>query len=324
MSVPFLPIIALLSSAPVDTTGIQVDPIAVATEIAVSSTAAPEQSKPPEPAASPVPAPVTPPAATPPAATAATVPADDGEILVTARTRIAADPAQAINEVSFDAVQGVDKAFVAPISLAYKKTVPKPVRSGLRNFLTNLQEPVIFLNFMLQLKVGKAAETFGRFAINSTVGVGGLMDVAKKKPFYLPHRPNGFAYTLGFYGVKPGPYLFLPLIGPTTVRDLIGRTADLTILPSVFGKPFNNPVYSVTTTAIKSIDERAEDDGRLSSYKNGKTSTYEAIRTWYLTKRQAEIDELRAMGHKKKAAPLLPTPAVPVPAVTPPPSAAPQ
>src|SRR3546814_5937005 len=68
--------------------------------------------------------------------------------------------------------------------------------------------PVNFLNFLLQFKIGKAAETLGRFVVNTTFGVGGLVDVAKTKPFNLPYRRNGFANTLGFYGVEPGPYFY--------------------------------------------------------------------------------------------------------------------
>ncbi|MCE3590054.1 VacJ family lipoprotein, partial [Escherichia coli] len=103
---------------------------------------------------------------------------------------------------------------------------------GIRNFFNNLSEPVSFLNFMLQIKPGRAAETVARFAVNTTVGVGGVIDVARRKPFRRPRRPNGFANTLGFYGVKPGPFLFLPLIGPTTVRDLVGLSIDRMVLPS--------------------------------------------------------------------------------------------
>ncbi len=111
---------------------------------------------------------------------------------------------------------------MAPVAKAYKKSLPKPVRSGIRNFLNNLGEPIVFLNYLLQLKPGKAFETLGRFAINSTIGIGGLVDVAKKEPFNLPHRRNGFANTLGYYGVDSGSYLYLPIIGATTVRDLVG------------------------------------------------------------------------------------------------------
>ncbi len=90
--------------------------------------------------------------------------------------------------MSFEATQKVDVAVVEPIARTYEEVLPKEVRSGLRNFFRNLASPVIFINFMLQMKPAKAFETLaGRFALNSTVGIGGLMDVAKKKPFYLPY-----------------------------------------------------------------------------------------------------------------------------------------
>src|SRR3546814_16310736 len=79
---------------------------------------------------------------------------------------------------------------------------------------------------MLQFKPGKAMETAGRFTINTTLGVAGLFDVAKRKPFFLPYRPNGLANVLGYYGVGPGPYLSLPIAGPPTLRDITGDTWD--------------------------------------------------------------------------------------------------
>lgn len=102
-----------------------------------------------------------------------------------------------------------------------------PIRSGLRNFRFNLHEPIVCVNFLFQHKVGKAGETLARFAINSTIGVAGVFDMAKRRTFRLPRRRNGFGDTMGFYGVKPGPYFFLPLIGPTTARDLLGTVAGL-------------------------------------------------------------------------------------------------
>lgn len=215
-------------------------------------------------------------------------------IVVTARPHdVPGDPLQSVNVTSFEAVQAVDDAFVGPVSMAYKDSVPGPVRRGLRNFLNNLQQPVIFLNYLLQLKPGKAAETLGRFAVNSTIGVAGLIDVAKKRPFNLPHRPNGFAYTLGFYGVKPGPYLYLPLIGPTTIRDLAGRSLDLFVLPFSVGKPFTHPAYSISTTTFRGLDDRAEANDELNAMRNETADPYTALRDAYMHKRQAEIDELR-------------------------------
>ncbi|MBX9813926.1 MAG: VacJ family lipoprotein, partial [Sphingomonas sp.] len=170
------------------------------------------------------------------------------------------DPMQGVNKVSFEATQAVDKAFFGPVALGYKK-LPRPVRSGIRNFLRNLSEPVVFVNFLLQLKPGKAAETVGRFVINSTAGLAGFVDVARAEPFNLPYRPNGFANTLALYGVGPGPYLFLPLIGPTTVRDLFGRGVDAAVLPLAIGFPFDDIRFNVPANALRSIDYRAEFDG---------------------------------------------------------------
>lgn len=225
----------------------------------------------------------------------APIPAEDeGAIVVTAKPAPPpGDPLEQVNVKSFEAVQAVDKAVVGPVALAYKDAVPSPVRSGLRNVLSNLREPVVFLNFLLQLKPGKAAETLGRFAINSTIGAAGLFDIAEKRPFNLPRRPNGFADTLGYYGVKPGPYFYLPLVGPTTLRDMVGDGLDTLVLPLSIGKPFSEPAYVTSTYAIRSLDERAEFDEQLHRLRDGTADPYAATREYYLQMRQAEIDELR-------------------------------
>jgi phospholipid-binding lipoprotein MlaA len=231
------------------------------------------------------------------------------EIVITARPSSRDDPLAAINAKSFAATQAIDKAVVGPIALAFQRTVPTPVRDGLRNFLNNLHEPVIALNFLLQLKPGKAAETLGRFAINSTVGGAGLFDVAKRKPFNLPRRPNGFADTLGFYGVKPGPFLFLPLVGATTPRDLLGGILDGFALPFAIGKPFNRFTYTVPTGALREVDNRAEFDDKLTQLRD-QPDPYVALRRYYLEKRRAEIEGLR--GGDRRAGTLVISPRVPI------------
>lgn len=232
------------------------------------------------------------------------------DIVVTAQPTPKEDPLKQANEVSFEVVQAADKAIVGPAAMAYKEGLPKPIRKGLHNFLYNIGEPVVAVNFLLQLKPGKAIETVGRFVINSTIGVAGLFDVAKKKPFKLPHRVNGFAYTMGYYGIKPGAYLYLPLIGPTTIRDLSGRLMDLAFLPTVVGAPFNDPYYTLPSGVIYALDDRVEFDDKLEELRNGDRPAYDALREYYMTKRQAEIDELR--GKK----PVIEVPAV-VPTVDP-------
>jgi len=209
------------------------------------------------------------------------------------------DPLEGVNEASFEAVQAVDEAVIAPIAHGYMKGVPKPVRSGLHNFLNNLDEPIVFLNFLLQLKPGKAIETLGRFTINSTIGVGGLIDVAKKKPFNLPRRSNGLADTLGYYGVKPGPYLFLPLIGSTTVRDVFGRLVDLSLLPTAVGKPFNDPAFALAKGTVSGLDERTQNDEVITRIREESSNPYATMREYYLKKREAEIEVLH--GRRESA-----------------------
>lgn len=257
-----------------------------------------EPAKPAEAAVPPA-VPAAPAAQTEPVAPPSVPSANDANtIIVTARPRSTpGDPFEELNLKSFTVIQTVDKAFTGPAARTYKRSLPSPVRSGLRNALSNLQEPVIFLNFLIQLKPGKSAETFGRFVVNSTIGGAGLFDVAKKRPFNLPHRTNGFAYSLGYYGVKPGPFLYLPLIGPTTLRDVAGRLVDLSVLPFAVGKPFSELAFAIPTTVIRLLDERAEADEDIQKLRAESKSPYSTVRENYLRKRQAEIDELRGRHH---------------------------
>ena len=253
-----------------------------------------------------------------PAEQAAPAPADPAptnptEIVVQAAPKPPKeDPLRGVNAQTFVVVSKVDGAVVRPIAMAYKHVLPEPARDGLHNALSNLTEPVVFVNDLLQLKPGRAVKTLGRFLINSTVGLAGLFDVAKKKPFHLAHHNNGFANTLGFYGVGPGPYLYLPLIGATTLRDMFGRVIDLSLLPAAAGAPFNNPSFSLPNSALKSIDDRVTYDGRQLDFE-AQPDPYAAERAFYL---QARADEIAALHSHK---PEQPAPAAPAPTPAPPP-----
>lgn len=215
------------------------------------------------------------------------------------------DPLEGFNRAMFGIHQAADKAVLRPIAMGYKAVVPRPARSGLRNLLSNLTEPFVFLNFLLQARPGKAAETFARFAVNSTVGIAGLFDVAKGKDIRLPHRNNGFGATLAIYGIGPGPYLFLPFIGPATLRDFVGKSADEALLPAVVGNPFNRVEYQIATGAISGLDERAEADADLKALFADAVDPYATLRSVYLQDRAAEIDAIRG-HHKVKAVPATP------------------
>ena len=247
--------------------------------------------------APPVPVPAEPPAqASEPAKPTHSENPENDVIVTAARRPPPGDPFQAINAKSFAATEAVDKAFIGPVSLAYKHHVPSPIRSGIHNFLYNLREPVVFVNFVLQLKIGKAAETVGRFAINSTAGVGGVMDIAKRKPFHLPRRGNGFADTLGYWGVPNGPFMFLPIVGPTTVRDLFGGFVDRLILPVGVGTPFNSIAFGAPAGALGALDHRADFDDELHILHDNVPDPYGSSRDFYLRRRQAEIDFLHGRG----------------------------
>lgn len=212
------------------------------------------------------------------------------------------DPLEELNAKSFATVQSVDKAVVAPVAKAYNNGVPRPVRKGLRNFFSNLSDPVVAAAYLLQFKPGKAAETIGRFGVNSTLGFVGLFDVAKRKPFNLPHRNNGLANTLGFYGIGPGPFMYLPVIGPTNLRDLIGDTVDKMVVPFAIGTPFNRPAYVIPSTILNQIGERAAFDETIQAIRK-EDDPYTVYRELYMKQRKAEIDALHG---RKPTEPVVP------------------
>ena len=280
MSVPAIAAALLYAAAPVGAVSVPVEPAATAS--------APVSS--PAPAD---PAPATPSPAVPAVPQADQKPAENqaagNDIVVSARAFSPADPLAQVNVKAYEAIQAVDTAVVGPVAKGYEKGVPGPVRSGLRNFLRNLDEPVSFVNYLLQLKPGRAARSLGRFAVNTTAGIGGLLDVAKKKPFNLPYTPNGFANTFACYGIGPGPYFFLPLVGSITLRDLIGLGIDKAVVPFAVRKPFGRPYYAIPAGVIDSLNDRVEMDGQLQRLREESADPYVAARELYFKQRRAEI-----------------------------------
>jgi len=220
---------------------------------------------------------------------------DDPRITVTANSG-ASDPVEEVNLKSFEAVQAVDEAVIGPVAQAYEDVVPDPARAGLRNVLRNLEEPSIFVNNVLQLRFGRALKSAGRFALNSTIGVAGLFDVAKREPFGLPYKPNGFANTFACYGIGPGPYLYLPLVGPTTVRDVIGLTLDTAVVPTIVGPPLSDPEIVFPAATIDALNDRIEIDDLLDRMREVEGDPYVATRELYLRQREAEIAQACGKG----------------------------
>jgi phospholipid-binding lipoprotein MlaA len=225
------------------------------------------------------------------------------------------DPIERVNEESYRITQAVDQALVEPIAYAYRDGLPEPIRDGLGNVVRNLGEPSNALNFLLQGKVGKAFKTLGRLAINSTIGIGGLIDVAGKPGIGLPYRRNGFANTLGYYGVGPGPYLYLPVTGATSARDLAGSTLDQLLLPIAVGSPFNRTDFAVGYFLINGLDQRLAFDEEIAAIR-ATDDPYGVRRDTYLAQRRRDIaalkgeavDEPEAQGEAEATPPTAPLP----------------
>jgi phospholipid-binding lipoprotein MlaA len=218
------------------------------------------------------------------------------------------DPLEGFNRAMFGISMTLDKALYRPLAMGYDQVVPKPVRSGLRNFFRNLSEPIVLLNDLLQLKPLRAARTLARFVINSTVGLAGLLDVATYRTVGLPHHDNGFGNTLAYYGVHAGFYLFLPLAGPTTLRDLAGSSVDGAVLPVAVGKPFTELRYRIVNSVITGLDLRARSDPELRALFSGAVDRYATLRSVWLQNRAAEVLDLHSHRARPSTAPELQDP----------------
>ena len=194
------------------------------------------------------------------------------------------DPLEPVNRVVYSFNAFLDKILFKPIAKTYKKVVPEIGRKGISNFLTNLTEPVTFANSILQADAENTFSTFWRFTINSTIGIGGLFDVAKYGG--LEHRGEDFGQTFGRYGVGNGPYLMLPILGPSNVRDLFGSIGDS------FMDPYNYAVdsYGIAGRGVlKGLDTRTDLLQIIDDVEESSLDPYATFRSLYTQKRMDEI-----------------------------------
>ena len=212
--------------------------------------------------------------------------------------RTKGDPREGFNRTMFSIHQFLDRIAFRPIAMLYKTVVPKPLRTGIRHVFSNVGEPLVFANDMLQLKPKRAIKTVGRFLVNSTIGIGGVLDVAKTREFNLPHHDNSFGTTLGHYGLGPGPYIFLPLVGPSDFRDFGAGIAQGQTYAFTIGTPFDRAEYRVSEAVLTGLDLRVESDGALKALLGGAIDPYATLRSAYLQDRAVSIAE----SHGAKAA----------------------
>ena len=199
------------------------------------------------------------------------------------------DPWEKTNRDIFDFDVGVDHVVARPIAKGYREVVPEPVRDGIHNALTNLNAPVVLANDVLQGDGGKAANTAGRIVINSTVGIGGLIDVASK--IGIPGHENDFGITLGKNGIAEGSYLVLPFAGPMPPRDLLGLGVDQAFDPLTYVRFHGRDTWMVVRFGIGILDSRAATLDAVETIERSSIDFYATTRNLYRQSRNAKINE---------------------------------
>jgi phospholipid-binding lipoprotein MlaA len=204
----------------------------------------------------------------------------------TVKTPTRGDPLEGLNRTVFTLNDKVDQYALKPVAQAYVRTLPEPVRDSVTNFFSNIGDVYTAANDLLQLKITDGVEDVMRVAINTVFGVGGLFDVATLAR--LPKHTADFGLTLAHYGVPPGPYLVLPLLGPSTVRDTAGMLVefegDLTTLVQ--------PIWVRTTLyGVRIVSVRASLLGAGDLLAGAALDKYSFVRDAYLQRRQYLISD---------------------------------
>jgi phospholipid-binding lipoprotein MlaA len=204
------------------------------------------------------------------------------------------DPWDRLNRFTYRFNARFDEAIFLPAANLYRR-VPSPLRAGVHNFFGNLSEVDSVINYGLQWQFGRSVRSLGRFVINSTLGIGGLIDVAKR--LKLPGAPTGFSNTLARWGMHPGPYLVIPLIGPSTLRDGVGFLGDFGTTYAINLANLYRGDVSWGLDVANAVDQRANVNFRY--YSSGSPFEYDNIRFLYVRKRLIEDEGLRAKSKSK-------------------------
>lgn len=203
------------------------------------------------------------------------------------------DPFEPMNRAVFNFNDGLDRYVAVPVAKGYQKVTPQPLRTAVSNFFSNLGDLSNAANALLQLKITDATEDIIRFAFNSTFGLGGLLDWAT--PAGLPKHHQDFGLTLGHWGIPSGPYLVLPLFGPSTVRDSMGLVVDVKFNPLNYMEPaVRNPLY-----VLQFVSVRSDLLGATDLLQQAALDKYSFVRDAYTQQRRA-----RLRGTSDNAAPL--------------------
>jgi phospholipid-binding lipoprotein MlaA len=198
------------------------------------------------------------------------------------------DPWEPTNRAVFDFDIKLDHAVARPAAKFYVSAVPEPARDGIHNALTNLNAPVVLVNDVLQGDGDKAGQTLGRFLINSTVGLAGLIDVGAKVG--IPGHDNDFGITMGKGGAAEGSYLVLPLVGPKPPRDLVGTGVDIAFDPLTYMSWNDSTLYAMIRGGLTILDDRAANIDAVDAIERSSIDFYASTRSLYRQNRAAQIN----------------------------------
>ncbi|MBS0506175.1 MAG: VacJ family lipoprotein [Proteobacteria bacterium] len=197
-----------------------------------------------------------------------------------------ADPFEPYNRSMTTFNDNLDKAVLKPVATLYRDATPQPLRTGVGNFFGNLGDAWSFVNNLLQLRALEAYESMVRFSVNTVLGLGGVLDIASEMG--VERHKQDFGLTLGHWGVPTGPYLVLPVLGPSTVRDTVGLSADLFVgdlVDRVHDVPVRNSLYG-----LRFIDRRAQLLGATTVLDEAALDPYSFTRDVYLKLRAGASD----------------------------------
>jgi len=205
------------------------------------------------------------------------------------------DPLSGYNEVITSFNDGVYEYVLKPVSQGYAYVIPKPARESIDNAFENLLFPVRFINNLLQFKLQNSFEELGRFVINSTLGIAGLMDVASSE-FNLKKHDEDFGQTLGFYGIGSGFHVVLPILGPSNIRDIVGLVGDtwaspLSYIESRDANMLDSSEEEWIFKGIKSINFISLHSNEYDAFKKDAIELYPFIRSFYESRRTKLIQE---------------------------------
>ncbi len=195
------------------------------------------------------------------------------------------DPWEKLNRNTHRFNNAIDRTIARPLALGYVKVVPRPVRLGVSNFFSNLGEPITTLNSLLQGKPKQAAQSLGRFLLNSTVGIGGIFDPASDAK--LPRKNEDFGQTLGVWGWKRSRYVELPLFGPRTIRDVFGLIGDAPLSPI---RQIDEDKIRLGLQGLQLVDVRTQLLS-VDALREGAVDEYALFRDSWLQRRNYQISE---------------------------------